>query len=292
MSKRCNYLLLAALFLSACSILAAAAAATAQQHPAGNIIVDREILLDDAATTEEEDEIVDEHNAENWGEDDPGEEDWDEDEWTEEDARAEREKVESVARKMLPNLSKLSPNEQTTVYDLFEFKINNAPDWWEGSELDRMIGYHQRDYSWPLPEYVPATEGWKKTMDERFRQVSEVTDSRARWEGYIQTINSAYMIQNFTEHGFGLARAPEDLMVELRKAIRDGLPTARYEEDIEEIDAPEQPLFIDRPDLTERVLHELKPYVEEWSGVELTPHKAYGFRLYQNQSQLTMHVDR
>lgn len=33
-------------------------------------------------------------------------------------------------------------------------------------------------------------------------------------------------------------------MVDLRQAIRDGLPTAEYEDDIEEIDAPLKPLFI------------------------------------------------
>lgn len=160
------------------------------------------------------------------------------------------------------------------------------------SEEDRLIGYHERNYTWPLSQYVPNTPGWKILMDERFRQVARLPDAHSRYEGYIQTINSAYMVPNFTEHGFGLARAPADLLVELRQAIHDGLPTAGYEEHIEEIDAPLKPLFIHRSDLTERVLYELQSYAEEWSGVELTPFRAYGFRLYQNQSQLTMHVDR
>lgn len=56
------------------------------------------------------------------------------------------------------------------------------------------------------------------------------------------------------------------------------------------IDSPQEPLFIDRPDLTERVLRELHPYVEAWTGVELTPYTAYGLRLYTNQSALWMHV--
>ena len=162
----------------------------------------------------------------------------------------------------------------------------------EMSEEDRLIGYHERNYTWPLSHYVPNTPGWKLLMDERFRQVSRLQDAHARYEGYVQTINSAYMVPNFTEHGFGLARAPSDLMVELRQAIRDGLPTAGYEDHVHEIDAPLKPLFIHRSDLTERVLYELQSYAEEWSGMELSPFRAYGFRLYQNQSQLTMHVDR
>jgi len=40
------------------------------------------------------------------------------------------------------------------------------------------------------------------------------------------------------------------------------------------------------------VLTALKPLHEEWSGVELTPSIAYGMRVYQNGSSLTMHTDR
>jgi hypothetical protein len=33
-------------------------------------------------------------------------------------------------------------------------------------------------------------------------------------------------------------------------------------------------------------------YVETWVGIPITPSAAYGFRLYQNNSQLAMHVDK
>lgn len=91
---------------------------------------------------------------------------------------------------------------------------------------------------------------------------------------------------NFTELGFGMTRAPEPLMQDLRDAIRDGLAQGKagIEGTVEVIDAPENPLFIDRPDLTARVLRELHPYAEAWAGVELIPFTAYGLRLYQNQS--------
>jgi hypothetical protein len=126
-------------------------------------------------------------------------------------------------------------------------------------------------------------------MEERFAQVAEQDDAGVRYEGYIQTIHSAFLVPNFTEHGFGLTRCPDELIEALRQGIRDGLPNARIEQKTAVINAPELPLFIDRPDLTQRVLAELHPYVEAWSGLELTPYRAYGFRLYQNQSQLTMH---
>lgn len=156
-------------------------------------------------------------------------------------------------------------------------------------ESERVKEYIKRNYTWPLNNYNPNTEGWKNLMEERFAQVAEMDDSGKRYEGYIQTMHSAFLVPNFTEHGFGLARCPDELLAALQKGIRDGLPTATYENRVEVIDGP-QALFVDRPDLTQRVLHELKHYAETWAkGVELTPYRAYGFRLYQNNSQLHMH---
>ena len=40
------------------------------------------------------------------------------------------------------------------------------------------------------------------------------------------------------------------------------------------------------------MLQELQHYPETWSGLELTPVIAYGFRLYRNNTSLYMHVDR
>lgn len=160
------------------------------------------------------------------------------------------------------------------------------------SEIDRVNEYHKRNYTWPIQNYVPQTKGWAKLMTERFQQVQQIQNRGERYEGFIQTIHSAFLVPNFTEHGFGLARCPDELLQALQKGIRDGLPTARHEAHINVIESPKRPLFIDRPDLTKRVLRELRHYAEAWSGVELTPFRAYGFRLYQNESQLMMHVDK
>jgi hypothetical protein len=90
------------------------------------------------------------------------------------------------------------------------------------SEADRVAAYYERNYSWPVTNYVPNTPGWKALFDERFRQVAEIEDSGERYEGYIQTVHAAYLVPNFTEHGFGLARCPDDLLAALQKGIRDG----------------------------------------------------------------------
>ena len=69
---------------------------------------------------------------------------------------------------------------------------------------------------------------------------------------YVQTATSAIVAPNFTENGWGLTRAPQKLVDDLRQAIKDGLPKAELEGKIQVIEG-EQPLFISRSDLTRRV---------------------------------------
>ena len=90
-------------------------------------------------------------------------------------------------------------------------------------------------------------------MEHRFRQVAEIEDDQDRFEGYAQTITAAFLQPNFTQFGFGLARAPDELMQALRQGIQDGLEAGpRLEGDIPVIHG-DFPWFIDRPDLTQRV---------------------------------------
>jgi hypothetical protein len=160
------------------------------------------------------------------------------------------------------------------------------------TEPDRVEEYKKPNYTWPLNNYNPDTPGWKALMEERFRQVEELPTSGERYEGFIQTVHSAFLVPNFTEHGFRLARCPDDLLLAMQQGICDGLPTVTEEVRTAVIDAPQQPLMVHRLDLTDRVLRELRGYAEEWSGMEVTPYRAYGFRLYRNHNQLTMHVDK
>lgn len=159
-------------------------------------------------------------------------------------------------------------------------------------EPERIEEYHKRNYTYPLNTFVPNTTGWRGLMEARLAQLGEMEDSGRRYEGFFQTIHSAMLTPNFTEYGFGLAKCPADLLAALQKGIHDGLPTVGFEERDSVIDGPNQPWFIHRSDLTARVLTDLQSYAEEWAGIPLTAHQAYGFRLYRNESRLYMHVDR
>lgn len=160
------------------------------------------------------------------------------------------------------------------------------------TEAERLAAYAANNYTWPIPQFQPATPGWDKLMRHRLRQVEELTGLHERFEGFAQVLSAAFIQPNFTEHGFGLARAPDDLMEALRQGIRDGLEAGPREEYYIPAIEGLRPWFIDRPDLTQRVLEELQTYPETWSGMELTPVIAYGFRLYRNQSRLHVHVDK
>lgn len=159
-------------------------------------------------------------------------------------------------------------------------------------EEERVEEYYKRNYTWPLNNWNPNTEGWKALMNRRFQQVEEIADRHSRYEAFVQTLHSAHLVPNFTEYGFGLARCPDDLLQALQQGIRQGVAKGpQLESKVDVINGP-IPWFVDRPDLTKRVLHELRNYPETWSGVELIPYRAYGFRLYRNDSQLLMHVDK
>ena len=146
-------------------------------------------------------------------------------------------------------------------------------------ESDRVEEYHKRGYTFP-PKFIPDTPGWNALFSKRIAQVRQVDDSSSKYNGWIETLTAGVMMPNFTESGWGLTRAPDDLMQALVKGIHDGLPTAREEKSVEVIYGPPC-LFIDRPDLVQRILTEMKPIVEAWSGMELVPYRAYGFRLYR-----------
>jgi hypothetical protein len=197
------------------------------------------------------------------------------------------------------------------------------------SEGDRVAEYDRRyPREWPPTEYIPNTEGWRNLHEHRFNQIREMPLEDGRYEGYMQSVFAAFLVQNFTQYGFGLARAPQDLTDALREGVMGGLERgeARLEYEVDVIEGP-RCLFIDRPDLTERVsliyfvlailseffnclisdcvdlfawlppfpqqtLKELQSYTEAWAGMELIPFRAYGFRIYQGGSVLNMHVDK
>jgi hypothetical protein len=160
------------------------------------------------------------------------------------------------------------------------------------TEKERIQEFYNRNHTWPVKKFSPETPGWRKLFEHRLRQVAEIEDSTDRFEGFAQTVSAGIVQPNYTQWGFGLARAPEPLMEDLRQAIREGVAKGpRLESLINAITEP-RPWFIDRPDLTQRVLEELQEYPEKWVGFPLTANNAYGFRLYRNQSRLHVHVDK
>jgi len=163
-------------------------------------------------------------------------------------------------------------------------------------ETQRVESFYKRGYQWPPPleQFRPPTEGWRDLHEKRFDQTWKAPLRGGRYDGWLQAVMSAYTQPNFTENGWGLTRAPESLVQELRAHVRDNYNKGNYgyERRIEVIDAEEPPIFISGDDFPRRLLEELKPMHEAWSGQSLTPSTAYGFRLYQNQSALLMHVDK
>ncbi len=94
---------------------------------------------------------------------------------------------------------------------------------------------------------------------------------------------------------WGLTRAPENLLQELRQKLHDNIETAPLEKKVDVIESNSEaarPLFIENKELNNRVLNELKPIHEEWSGLDLEGEIAYGLRIYRNNSRLLMHVDK
>ena len=69
------------------------------------------------------------------------------------------------------------------------------------SEDDRRREYHLRNYTWPLPEVTPNTEGWRKIFDRRWKQVERIEDSNERYNGWVQTMSASIVQPNFTENG-------------------------------------------------------------------------------------------
>ena len=143
---------------------------------------------------------------------------------------------------------------------------------------------------------VPNTPGWDRLMRKRLDQVSQIEDLNDRWQGYISAITQAVVAPNFTENGWGLTRAPKEIVDLLWKSLHDNMANAIVEHDptlaIEGAKVKqnyERPLFIEQSELNAMVLENLKPMHEKWAGIPLKGQIAYGLRVYRNQSVLHMH---
>jgi hypothetical protein len=81
------------------------------------------------------------------------------------------------------------------------------------TEPERLAAYHARNWTWPIPEFQPNTEGWDRLMRRRLRQVEEIENKADRFEGFAQTISSALIQPNYTEVSYlcSVASSLQDL---------------------------------------------------------------------------------
>lgn len=47
-------------------------------------------------------------------------------------------------------------------------------------ESERQEEYKARNYTWPIPEMVPETPGWRRLMERRFRQIEAMEGTGQR----------------------------------------------------------------------------------------------------------------
>jgi len=164
------------------------------------------------------------------------------------------------------------------------------------AETDRLAEYNARNHVWPPPdeEYKPPTPGWRSLYQSRIRQLEQYDDQEltAKWNGYMVAVHSALLCQNFTENGWGLTKAPQDIVDDLRWKLHLGM--VEYPEDEgAEYEEEGNPLFVDiGSDVSNDVLRELKPIHEAWAGVDLVGELAYGLRIYKDGATLAMHADK
>ena len=176
---------------------------------------------------------------------------------------------------------------------IFLFENQQVQCLYEG---DRVEEYHKRKYVWPPrdSDFIPNTDGWKNIFQRRFSQLNYIEDLGDRYNGYMSTVYGAVLGKNFTENGWGLAKAPAPIIQKLKQSLMNGMSkeNIRTETDSAAIETGNRPLFIDQNELNREILLALLPLHEAWAGVPLVPNNAYGLRVYRNESSLNMHVDK
>ena len=165
-------------------------------------------------------------------------------------------------------------------------------------EHERMEEYHRRGHSWPpkLEDYRPPTKGWQRNYENIFHQLHYTAEesSGERYEAYMGAVNSALISKNFTEYGWAISRAPKSIVQKLKNVLHEGMQSKEKGHERADVclETNLLPYFIRNEQMNQHILEKLLPLHEAWSGVELVPHFAYGLRVYRNDSNLLMHVDK
>ncbi len=86
-------------------------------------------------------------------------------------------------------------------------------------EQERVRTYHENNYTWPPAddEFIPNSDGWRRLMQRRFDQVQRIEDSGDQYNGWVSTVHTALISQNFT------LRTPAytcyNVIIELREGL-------------------------------------------------------------------------
>jgi hypothetical protein len=164
-------------------------------------------------------------------------------------------------------------------------------------ETERLAEYETRNHTWPplASDYTPSTEGWRRIYERRFRQLDALDRDSNSYNGYMSGVHAGLLCPNFTENGWGLTRAPQGLVDELKASLMRGLAKddLPIEADMADtIETPNRPNFIYQGGLNQRTHQVIHPIIEAWSGTKLKGSSAYGLRIYRNESVLNMHLDK
>ena len=154
-------------------------------------------------------------------------------------------------------------------------------------------------------------------------KVNRVENANDRYNGWMAFMASALVATNYTENGWGLARAP----AHITSALQDRFRASLVDDEGKKASSPQfgkrspgsvehfvnviggdedaRPVMIfggkgkgkgkdkDKGGMTNNeILEEMKPMFEWWTGMELKGSIAYGIRAYRNNSNLLMHVDK
>ena len=139
-------------------------------------------------------------------------------------------------------------------------------------EVDRQREYDARRHVWPPQPEEYVTEGWRKIFERRFRQIDALDLESNSYNGYMGSIHAGLLCPNFTEYGWGLTKAPQGLVDELKTSLHRGLAREHLHVETEmasSIQTPNRPFFIHQNDLNNKALQAMKPLAEAWSSTKL-----------------------
>lgn len=175
----------------------------------------------------------------------------------------------------------------------------------DGDDFDALAAFRE-PLGWH-PEWQPNSAAWTRYMDKRMAQISRIEDTQQKWDGYLVAMQQGIHVQNYTERGWAVVDCPTEVYQPLLEAFHRGFDDEskrHFEGKVDQIHCEKEggdtnsPCDGDRRSwmvhtgLNTHILRTLQPQHEEWAGVALEPSIAYGLRVYQNGSSLTMHTDR